>query len=66
MAQLKVRCISTSSYLNELPNGSLVEGQFEDKMISSTLNKVYDALEDDGEYYRIIDNTNEVYIYPKM
>ncbi|MFT6254612.1 MAG: hypothetical protein ACJATV_000862 [Granulosicoccus sp.] len=65
MAGLKVRCISTKPYLDELPNGSLIEGQFEGEMISLTINRVYDVLDEDDEYYRVVDNTDEDYLYPK-
>ncbi len=63
---LKVRCISTKPYLDELPDGSLIEGEFEGEMISLTLNKVYDALEEDDKYYRVVDDTDEDYLYPKV
>lgn len=66
MAGLKVRCISTKPYLDELPNGSLIQGQFEGEMISLTINKVYDVLDEDDEYYRVVDNTDEDYLYPKV
>jgi hypothetical protein len=65
MALLKVRCISTKAYLKEMPDGSFLQGQFEDVLISLTLNKIYDAVEEDDEY-RVIDNTNEDDLYPKM
>lgn len=65
MAGLKVRCISTKPYLDELPNGSLIEGEFKGEMISLTLNKVYDATDEDDEYYRIVDDFDEDYLYPK-
>jgi hypothetical protein len=65
MALLKVRCISTKAYLKEMPYGSFLQGQFEDVLISLTLNKIYDAVEEDDEY-RVIDNTNEDDLYPKM
>ncbi len=66
MAGLRVRCISTKPYLDEQSDGSLVEGQFCGEMISLTLNKIYDVLEEDGEYYRLVDNTDEDYLYPKI
>ncbi|MFT5046000.1 MAG: hypothetical protein ACI8UP_002978 [Porticoccaceae bacterium] len=66
MARLKVRCISTKAYLKEMPDGSFLQGQLEGDLISLTLNKIYDALEEDDEDYRVIDNTNEDYLYPKM
>ncbi len=34
-------------------------------MISLTLNKIYDVVEQDDEYYRIVDDTDEDYLYPK-
>ena len=65
MAGLKVRCISVKPYLDENPDGSFVEGAYEGEMISLTLNKVYDVVEQDDEYYRIVDDTDEDYLYPK-
>ncbi len=50
---------------NEQSDGSLVESLFEGTMISLTLNKIYDVLEEDDEYYRIVDNTEDDYLYPK-
>jgi len=44
----------------------LIEGQFDGDMISLTLNKIYDVIEEDDEYYRIIDDTDEDYLYPKV
>jgi hypothetical protein len=49
-----------------MPDGSFLQGQLEGDLISLTLNKIYDALEEDDEDYRVIDNTNEDYLYPKM
>ena len=46
-------------------DGSFVEGEFEGEMISLTLNKIYDVVEQDDEYYRIVDDTDEDYLYPK-
>lgn len=66
MAGLRVRCISTKPYLRESPGGALIEGQFDGDMISLTLNKIYDVIEEDDEYYRIIDDTDEDYLYPKV
>ena len=65
MAGLKVRCVSINPYLDEKPDGSFVEGEFEGEMISLTLNKIYDVVEQDDEYYRIVDDTDEDYLYPK-
>ncbi|MBJ7536597.1 hypothetical protein [Marinomonas transparens] len=66
MAGLKVRCISTKPYLDEGQNGQLMEGQFEGEMVSLTINGVYEVLDEDDEYYRIIDNTDDDYLYPKV
>lgn len=65
MAGLKVRCVSTKPYLSELPDGSLIEDQFDGEMISLTLNEIYDVLNEDDGYYRLVDNTGEDYLYPK-
>ncbi len=65
MAGLKVRCVSIKPYLDEKPDGSVVEGEIEGEMISLTLNKIYDFVEQDDEYYRIVDDTDEDYLYPK-
>ncbi|OED36825.1 hypothetical protein AB833_25800 [Chromatiales bacterium (ex Bugula neritina AB1)] len=64
MVRLKVKCICINPYLEEQPNSSLVEGQFEGKMISLTLNKIYNATAEGG-YFRVIDNTDEDYLYPQ-
>ena len=29
------------------------------------MNKIYDVVEQDDEYYRIVDDTDEDYLYPK-
>ena len=34
-------------------------------MVSLTLGSIYDVIEVDGEYYRIVDDTEEDYLYPK-
>ena len=65
MVGLKVRCISTKPYIDQQPDGSLISGEFEGKMISLTLNKIYDVIEQDNDYYRIVDDTDEDYLYPK-
>jgi len=65
MAGLKVRCVSIKPYLDEKLDGNLVEGAYEGEMISLTMNKVYDVVEQDDEYYRIVDDTDEDYLYPK-
>ncbi|MGV6852526.1 MAG: hypothetical protein ACWA5R_10175 [bacterium] len=65
MAGLKVRCVSINPYLDEKTDGIFVEGVYEGEMISLTLNNVYDVVEQDDEYYRIVDDTDEDYLYPK-
>ena len=51
MAGLKIKCVSTKPYLDELPNGHLVEDEYEGEMISLTLNKVYHATDEGYLYY---------------
>ena len=64
MAGLRVRCIDTRPYLSETAIGLRVEAS-DGEMVSLTRGKLYDVLEQDDEFYRIVDDTGEDYLYPK-
>lgn len=65
MVAVNIRCISIKAYLEEQPDGTLLEGEFEgDMSISLTLHREYEVLEEDKGYYRIVDDTEEDYWFP--
>lgn len=65
MARLKIRCIDNRPFLSER-GGVLRLGHVDGReMISLRVGQVYDALEEDAEYYRVWDDSGEDYLYPK-
>lgn len=65
MARLKVRCVDNRPYLREDPDGVLRTALIEGEMISLTRGQVYEVMDADEEFYRIVDDTGEDYLYPK-
>ena len=58
-----VRCIAARPFLAE-EDGGLVLSAGEGELISLTVGKHYDVLAIERGWYRIVDDTNEDYLYP--
>ncbi len=65
MSQIKVRCVSRRPYLQQQSDGSLLEGSFAGEITSLTLGKVYDVLQKEHGYLRIVDDSGDDYLYPE-
>jgi hypothetical protein len=65
MVRLMVRCVDNRPYLSEGPDGNLYLEPGEGEMFSVSLGKVYEVIWEDEDFYRIVDNTGEPYMYPK-
>jgi len=65
MARLKAKCISNMPYLKEGVDGRMIEGRYEGELVSLTVGNIYEVLEIEGGYYRVVDNSDEDYLYPK-
>lgn len=64
MARLMVKCTDNRSFLQEKSDGTYQVAIGERKLISLTIGQVYEVLESDDDFYRIVDNTGEDYWYP--
>lgn len=64
MIKYKAQCVSINPYLLENMDGNFVIGDYSGEMSSLTLNKEYEVtLEED--YYCVVDDSGEDYLYPK-
>lgn len=65
MARMMVVCVDTKTHLTEGRDGVLRFERGEGEVVSLTLGKEYEVLSEDQEFYRIVDDTDEAYWYPK-
>jgi hypothetical protein len=65
MAGLIVRCIDNRAYLHEEPDGSLSFGPIDGETLDLSIGKLYEVLWEDEDFYRIVDDSGEDYMYPK-
>ena len=64
MARLtRVRCIDNRAFLHDC-SGRLVQGAESGELISLTIGKVYDVLSIEKGWYRVVDDTDDDYLYP--
>ena len=60
---MRVRCIDNRPFLHE-SDGRLTQEARHGSLISLTVGKVYDVLRIERGWYRIVDDTDEDYLYP--
>jgi hypothetical protein len=63
MDRLKVKCVDNRPYLQE-KGGAFIQTFGSGSMISLTLGKVYEVIGIEHGWYRILDDTDEDYLYP--
>jgi len=64
MDGLKLRCVDTRPFLSE-QGGRLVVEPVEGELISLTVGHIYNGTEEDEQFYRVIDDSGEDYLYLK-
>jgi hypothetical protein len=60
---MKVRCVDSRPFLNEVDGRLRLEFQ-EGKSVSLTKGKVYEVIGLEMGWYRLVDDTDEDYLYP--
>ena len=67
MKPFKVRCINNCEYLEEGPDGHLhvIPIPNRGKLSELTVGKIYEVISIERDFYRIVDNTGEDYLFPK-
>ena len=63
---MRVRCIHNRAFLSAGPDGRLrppQPGEFLN--VSLTVGRIYTVIAEEGEMYRLIDNTGDDYLFPK-
>jgi tRNA A22 N-methylase len=60
---MKVRCVDDRPFLREV-GGRLRQETLEGGMISLTKGKVYEVIRVERGWYRIVDDTDDDYLYP--
>jgi hypothetical protein len=63
MANLKVKCVDSRPFL-KAEGERLAERRSDGNLSSLTLGKVYEVLSVERGWYRIVDDTEEDYLYP--
>ncbi|HET9953800.1 MAG TPA: hypothetical protein VFQ61_04835 [Polyangiaceae bacterium] len=64
MARLmRVRCIDNRPFLHE-DGGQLVQEARSGELVSLTVGKIYSVLSIEKGWYRVVDDTDEDYLYP--
>lgn len=63
MARLTVRCVSNRGFLREV-DGRLVEEACLEESVDLTVGKQYEVLGVERGWYRVVDDTDEDYLYP--
>jgi hypothetical protein len=60
---MNVRCIDNRPFLHER-GGRLVQEAQPGQLVSLTVGKIYSVLKVENGWYRLIDDTDEDYLYP--
>jgi len=66
MAGSIIRCIDNRGYLTEGPDGRFYVGPVDgETLMHLSVGKLYEVLRRDEDFYRIVDDSGEDYMYPK-
>jgi len=66
MAGSIIQCIDNRGYVHEEPDGSFSFGPVDgETLMHLSIGKLYEVLWEDEDFYRIIDDSGEDYMYPK-